>query len=300
MFTFRQLEALYWIDREGSFAGAAERLHTSQAAISKRVRELEGVIGEELFDRSLRQARFTEKGIQLLQAAQQLLRNREVILESLVNPKAMIRKIRIGITELVAMTWLPALLSGVRARYPHVVIEPDVDAASRLLSKLQSDLLDLVIAPDAFAHDGLSVKVLSSAEFAWMCKPGTIPPSRPMSARELSEQTLLMQSDHSALGVIVDRWLQENLAVRTTPPIVTNSLLPLIGLTAAGMGVSYMPRACLMPMIEAGKLQLIETQEAVPAVPYVAIYKPGRKSILVSDITLLAQESCDFSRMFSD
>ncbi|WP_353234094.1 LysR family transcriptional regulator [Diaphorobacter ruginosibacter] len=299
MFTFRQLEAIYWIDREGSFAAAAARLHTSQAAISKRIRELENCIGEELFDRSQRQARFTEKGIQLLQAAQTLLRDREVILESLANPAAMIRRIRIGITELVSMTWLPALLAGVRARYPHITIEPDVDSASRLLSKLQSDLLDLVIAPDAFAHEGLAVKKLRPAEFAWMCKPGTVPAGRVLSASELSRHTLLTQSDHSALGVIVGRWLEKNLVTKTNPPVLTNSLLPLIGLTAAGMGISYMPKACLTPMIKAQKLQLIRTSEPLPAVQYVVIYKPGRKSILVSDITLLAQETCDFSRMFT-
>eukprot|EP01034_Spumella_vulgaris_P009574 gene9574-12141_t len=41
--TFKQLEALYWIARLGGFAQAANQLHTSQSAVSKRVHELEAL-----------------------------------------------------------------------------------------------------------------------------------------------------------------------------------------------------------------------------------------------------------------
>ena len=37
--TFKQLEALYWIAKLGGFAQAANQLHTSQSAVSKRVHE---------------------------------------------------------------------------------------------------------------------------------------------------------------------------------------------------------------------------------------------------------------------
>ena len=36
MFTFKQLEALYWVGTLSGFAHAADRLNTTQSAISKR------------------------------------------------------------------------------------------------------------------------------------------------------------------------------------------------------------------------------------------------------------------------
>ena len=45
MITLKQLEALYWCAKLQSFASAANRLHTSQSAISKRISELERAIG---------------------------------------------------------------------------------------------------------------------------------------------------------------------------------------------------------------------------------------------------------------
>ena len=59
MMTFKQLEALYWIGELGSFALAANKLHTSQSAVSKRVHELELAFDTELFDRSQRSARLS-------------------------------------------------------------------------------------------------------------------------------------------------------------------------------------------------------------------------------------------------
>ncbi|MBF5005778.1 LysR substrate-binding domain-containing protein [Diaphorobacter caeni] len=120
-----------------------------------------------------------------------------------------------------------------------------------------------------------------------------------MLAATVDYDKLLTQSDHSGLGRIVDRWLEENMVEQINPPVITNSLLPLIGLTAAGMGISYTPKDCLRPLIDAGQLQLLATIDPGPAVPYVALFKPQLKSVLVSDICLLAQECCDFSGMFT-
>ena len=52
MITLRQLKALHWIARLGTFERAADRLNTTQSAISKRVHELEFSVGRPIFDRS--------------------------------------------------------------------------------------------------------------------------------------------------------------------------------------------------------------------------------------------------------
>jgi len=62
MMTFKQLEAVFWIVKAGGFSQAAVRLHTSQAAVSKRVQELESSFDIQIFDRSGRSARLTERG----------------------------------------------------------------------------------------------------------------------------------------------------------------------------------------------------------------------------------------------
>ena len=62
MLTFKQIEALYWTVRLGTFLAAAERLHTGQSAITKRIQELEADFNVQLFDRSGHKASLTSKG----------------------------------------------------------------------------------------------------------------------------------------------------------------------------------------------------------------------------------------------
>ena len=68
MMTFKQLEAIYWVTQLGGFSQAADKLHTTQSAISKRVQELETLFGTPLFDRTQRTSRLTEKGEEKLWA----------------------------------------------------------------------------------------------------------------------------------------------------------------------------------------------------------------------------------------
>ena len=65
-----------------------------------------------------------------------------------------------------------------------------------------------------------------------------------------------------------------------------------------GIGVSYLPRACLQPLIDRRALAVLKTSPALPLVNYVALYRSGGQSSLMSSIANLAQEVCDFSNLF--
>jgi LysR family transcriptional regulator (chromosome initiation inhibitor) len=66
-----QLETLVAIAEEGSFEGAARRLHLTPSAVSQRIRALEGATGQVLIRRTL-PAQVTPAGAPLLRLAQQL------------------------------------------------------------------------------------------------------------------------------------------------------------------------------------------------------------------------------------
>ena len=134
--TFKQLEALYWIGQLGSFALAANKLHTSQSAVSKRVHELEMVFGTELFDRTQRSARLTDKGEEMFLLAKSLLDQRDAAVEQFSRLEVIERRVRIGVTELTAMTWFPRWVELIQQHYPKVSLEPDVDSSVNLREKV--------------------------------------------------------------------------------------------------------------------------------------------------------------------
>jgi DNA-binding transcriptional LysR family regulator len=102
MLTFKQLEALYWVVQAGGFSQAAQKLHTSTSAVSKRVHELEAGFDLELFDRTQRTARLTEKGEEMFVLARKLLEQRDAAIDQIGKPEVIERRVRIGVTEFTA------------------------------------------------------------------------------------------------------------------------------------------------------------------------------------------------------
>jgi DNA-binding transcriptional LysR family regulator len=297
MFSFKQIEALYWIAQLGGFAAAANKLNTTQSAISKRIRELESVIDAPMFERNRRQARLSEKGEEMLLVARRMLEQRDAAMEQLSQPEAIVRRVRVGVTELTAMTWLPRLVQRVHRQYPKVVIEAEVDLSVNLRDKMLADEIDLVIVPDVFDEPQLSIKLVGTVENAWMARPGLLPTGRVLGMNELAAHTILTQGGLSGTGLICQRWFK-SISVTPGNAITSNSLVALIGLTASGMGVSYLPRRCMASLIDRGVLEVIETSPELPEVNYVALYRAERKSVLIASTVQLAQESCDFSQLF--
>ena len=80
MLTFKQIEALYWTVRLGTFAASAQKLHTTQSAITKRIQELEADFDIALFDRSGYRAELTARGHEIYALAEEMLGHRDRLL----------------------------------------------------------------------------------------------------------------------------------------------------------------------------------------------------------------------------
>lgn len=290
--TFKQLEALYWVAQLGGFLPASIKLNTAQSAVSKRIQELEAQLEVPLFDRTQRASRLTEKGDELVAYAKRLLELREEAISQVSDPTVIARTLRIGVTELTAMTWMPRLIAAMQAQYPRVTVEPDVDASVALRERLLADEIDMMIVPDAYADPRFASEPIGLVEHAWMCKPGLLAEERPMSLAELNHFTLL--ANRSGPGLIYERWFR---SIGFDPPkkLSSNSIAALVSMTVSGLGISYLPKLSFQHLVSAGVLQTIDVSPPLPTVTYVAMHKANRRSDLMSGFVALAKQCCDFS-----
>lgn len=298
MMTFKQLEAIYWVARLGGFAQAAARLHTSQSAVSKRIQELESLFDTQLFDRTLRTARLTDKGEEMFAAARRLLEQRDVAVEQFVRPEVIERRLRLGVTELSAMTWLPRLVQHIESLYPKVVIEPDVDTSISLRDKLLMDELDIVVVPEALEDPRCEARLVGELEMAWMCKPGMVDTTKRHRLHDIAKHRLLMQSSKSGVGMVVDRWLGAHGIKVLAASLHSNNMLALISMTVSGLGLTCLPTRCLKPMVDSGMLAMLKVTPALPPTRYIALYRSDQRSSFIASVAKLAEDSCDFSRIF--
>ncbi|QOT82486.1 LysR family transcriptional regulator (plasmid) [Cupriavidus basilensis] len=295
--TFKQLEAIYWVAQLGGFSQAALKLHTTQPAVSKRVQELEDAFGTPLFDRSLRSARLTQKGEEMFRIAKDLLERRELAINGFATAEPPERQLRIGVTELTAMTWLPRFVNEVQSRFPNTSFEPDIDDSFGLRNKLLEDQLDIAILPDMFEDSRLAKTRLGKVVNAWMAKSGIFAPQAELTVHNIASQRVLSQGVRSATGALYEKWFKA-AGIASANRIVSNNLMATIGMTVSGLGVAHLPRHCLQPFVDLGMLEVLRVVPPVPDVAYVAACKADRHSVVLDELVSIAVKLCDFDRAF--
>ena len=167
------IETACWIARLGSFTAAAEKLHTSQPAVSARMRELETALGIKLFIRQGRGVELTVQGRDFIRTAEPLMLQLEHLSQSARSAESVSGVVRIG-TGNICMTWLPAMMISLKAEMPRVTYEVEIDRAGKLLGRLEARKLDLVMVSgpvDSHKFDALS---LGYDRMLWLCAPGLL------------------------------------------------------------------------------------------------------------------------------
>ena len=105
--SLHHLETLFWIARLGTFAAAADRLSTTQPAISGRVRELENRLDTKLFRKEGRRMVLNVRGRDLVQRCEPLMREMEKVLLSATEGDGLSGTVRLGSGEIAALSCLP-------------------------------------------------------------------------------------------------------------------------------------------------------------------------------------------------
>ena len=170
----KQLESLVSIVENGGFAAAAERLHTTQSAVSARIKELEKYLGIALFDRSSHRARLTAKGEELLPYARQLVQLAQQATQRVSDPNSLSGILRIGAVGLIARRQLPRLIMEVRQRYPNVELRVEIDLARTVLEKFQDGEIDLALTTAPVKEANVDVLPIGHDHFVWLTCPSRI------------------------------------------------------------------------------------------------------------------------------
>jgi DNA-binding transcriptional LysR family regulator len=131
-----------------------------------------------------------------------------------------------------------------------------------LHERLREDAIDLIVIPETFSDPEITSVRLAEVTNVWMARPGLVTRRGKLALSDLADYPILMQGGKSGSGLYFNKWLKTEGVV--FPRVLTcDSMTALLGLTVAGLGVSYLP-LCFRPLIEAGKLVIVPTRPALP------------------------------------
>lgn len=118
------LSAFVAVAENGGFSAAAEQLHLTQPAVSKRIAQLELALDVRVFDRLGRQVVLTEAGRLLLPRARQMLADVEAARRALQDLGQDVGgRLSLATSHHIGLHRLPALLRRFAAQHPRVALD---------------------------------------------------------------------------------------------------------------------------------------------------------------------------------
>ena len=141
----KRLETFVWVASLGSFRKAAERMHTTQPAISARIANLESELGVKLFEREVGSSPIvlSAKGKDLLPYAEKILYQSEQLRKRAGSTSAYSGVLRLGVSETIAHTWLSTFLGRLHSEMPNLDVELTVEITSTLSAGIKDRSIDL-------------------------------------------------------------------------------------------------------------------------------------------------------------
>ncbi len=146
----QNLRAFIAVARSESFSLAADHLHLTQPAISKRISLLEEQLAMRLFDRIGRQVSLTEAGRTLLPRATHILEEIEQATQAIRDLSSDIRgELHLVTSHHIGLHRLPAVLRAFNHSYPAVQLDIQFMDSQQAYEKILSGNFDLGIVTQA-------------------------------------------------------------------------------------------------------------------------------------------------------
>lgn len=237
----RRLAHFVAIAEAGSMALAARRLHVSQPALSRQIRELERFLGVRLFDRIGRRIALAADGREILARSRHLLAEAESLRERgvvLGGGKGGI--LRVGATPQFLEAGMPQVLALYRRRHPAVEIRLIEGGGDRLIRGVEQGEFHLAVPALNVAEPLQSVLLFPLRVLAVMSRRHPLASRRVLTVSDLQSETLLILAPGFQTRQLFDAACS---AARAEPRVLLESQSPqsLIALAAAGHGVAIVP-----------------------------------------------------------
>lgn len=289
MVDLRNLETFVWVAQLGGFRTAAEKLHTTQPAVSTRIAALEEELGVLLFDREQRRATLTAKGHELLGYAERMLQLRADMLQAVPEKAAMRGLLRLGVAETIVHTWLSRLIERMHAVYPAVTLEIEVDTTPNLRAGLIAHRLDIAFLLGPVTESRMTNVSLCSYPLAWIASPKLALPPEPVSLTALARWPIITYPrDTRPYALIHDLFARPDVP---EPRLYgSSSISTIVRMTLDSIGVSAIPPVVIQRELAEKKLRIVRVERELPDLNFTASYPMKPDSFIAAAVAELARE----------
>lgn len=244
--TLRQLRYLVAVADRRHFGHAADDCFVTQSTLSAGIRELETLLGVELFARTKRHVELTPMGERLLEPARAILAAAEDLADiATAGATPLSGRIRLGVVPTIAPYLLPQALPALREAYPELQLFLREEQTGALIDGLWRGRLDAALIALPYDTGPLETCPVGDDRLLLACRADhPLARRRSVERDDLRGQPLLLLEDGHCLR---DHAL---MACRVAPgelkeDLQATSLGTVIQMVANGLGMTLVPEMAL-------------------------------------------------------
>jgi DNA-binding transcriptional LysR family regulator len=257
------LRALLVLAETLHFGRAADRLHVSQPALSKRIQRMEARIGGPLLVRGYRDVQLTEAGRLLASRSRHLIGEASAALavtERAVRGEAGVLRIGFGIASIIGV--LPDVVLRFRRAHPDVALQMRDMSTPDQIKALVSGEIDVGFIRDRAVDDRLKMRRVLDERLLVALGPHNHWSTRAGLRSLASEPFIIISRSRSAS--FYDHVLSVCAAAGFAPRIVqeADELFTVVSLVRAGLGVALVPRSAALMRLRGVRFRELGISEA--------------------------------------
>src|SRR2546425_8583508 len=257
----RFLETFVWLAKLRNFRVTAEKLHTTQAAVSSRIATLEQDFGARLFDRGSREVTLTQDGTKVLIYAERILKLAQEMQREVSDRESISGTVRIGVIEAIVHSWLPRLIERIRQEFPKLAIELTSDTTIHLGEQLKKGHLDVILQAESVLGSAIANVELGRYPMRWIASPRLGIADELLDLLDLAVFPIISFSRDSGPDKATVRSFAE-LPVDAVQINCINSIAAIIRLVVDGFGVAVVPPAIIQRELLENQLRLLKVRQA--------------------------------------
>ncbi|WGI22581.1 LysR family transcriptional regulator [Amylibacter sp. IMCC11727] len=250
----KHLAQLSVIVEAGSFQSAANRLGTTQPALSRNMKALETRLGTPLFHREGRRSVANSLALRLARNGMAIrLAEEQAGIVADQTAKGSVGELRIGAPPIVSGRFLSEPMTRFIRANPNCSVEIRTGLVHELRSMLERGQIDLVFGPDSLAEpmDGLVFEELIDDGVGVMCRSGHVLATRKqIMASDLEAQVWLAHSRGSLLRQQTEAAMTASGVRSMQIGCETDSIRSVLEIVAETDLITTMPKATTAPYLE--------------------------------------------------
>ncbi len=260
---FDDLQALLALADTLHFGRAAERLHISQPALSKRLRRMEERIGGPLLVRGYRDVRLTDAGRLLVSRGRHLIAEASAavaLTQRAAQGKAGLLRVGFGIASI--FTLLPDVLLQFRRSHPEVQLHLRDMSTPDQIDALVSGKIDVGFIRRRGSDDRLQTRHALTEQLVAALGPN-VRWNRHAGLRSVAAEPFIVIA-RSRSASFHDHVLSVCAAAGFAPRVVQEAfeLFTVVSLVRAGLGVALVPRSAALMRLPGVRFQELGLPEA--------------------------------------